>query len=54
MVQGQHRAVSPGDVTKTLHFSPLLSLFSGLTLFLAFAVQAKTVKKANTFFAMLT
>ena len=36
VVQGQHRAVSPYDATKT----PLSSLFYGLTLlFLAFAVH---------------
>ena len=35
VVQGQHRAVSPGDVTKTPH----CHCCSGLTLFLAFAVH---------------
>ena len=35
VVQGQHRVVSPGDVTKR----HMLPLFSGLTLFLAFAVH---------------
>ena len=34
-MQGQHRAVSPGDVTKTPHFH----CCSGLALFLAFAVH---------------
>ena len=35
VVQGQHRVVSPGDVTKTPH----CHCCSGLTLFLAFAVH---------------
>ena len=35
VVQGQHRAVSPGEVTKTPHWH----CCSGLTLFLAFAVH---------------
>ena len=33
VVQGQHRAVSPGDVTKN---ATCCQLFSGLTLFLAY------------------
>jgi len=35
VVQGQHRVVSPGDITKTSHVATI----SGLTLFLAFAVH---------------
>ena len=36
VVQGQHRVVSPGEMPQKRHMLPL---FSGLTLFLAFAVH---------------
>ena len=44
VVQGQHRAVSPGDVTKN---AACCHSFLGLTLFLAFAVHLAALAGAE-------